>query len=107
MKSTNISTEEILAMYRETVSPSRDSLRSILSQIPEQQQSKERRAVRSPYRWLVTSQVVSLAALLLFVYPLYNTTKISAPDYYFLTTDSQVQAFESSIDQEDYKATFN
>ena len=50
-------------MYKENVSPSETYFQAILSQIPEQQKLKEGRAIRSPYRWLAITQVVTLSAI--------------------------------------------
>jgi hypothetical protein len=54
--------ERALAMYKETVSPSKDTLVYILNQIPEIKETElqDRRAIRSPYRWLVVAQLASV-----------------------------------------------
>jgi hypothetical protein len=102
--------ELALAMYKENVSPSETSLQAILSQIPEQQKLKEGRAVRSPYRWLAITQVVTLFAILIAVLPAYIGTtgtpvtqqvEYSSNPYY--ETDKQIDAFEAQIDNEDYQ----
>ena len=100
MKTYN-STEKALAMYKETVSPSQKHLQLILSQIPEQIKIKDRRVIRSPYRWLVVSQFVSLCLLLIAIIPSYQS-RMDDPDYYFQATDTQVVAFEAGINAEDY-----
>ncbi len=97
--------ERALAMYTETVSPSKDTLVHVLNQIPEIKESKasDRRAIRSPYRWLAVAQVVSVLLVALAVYP--NTPQQSqfAPsDNPFYEVDAQVEQFEQTIDDEDY-----
>ena len=106
MTQTNTTIEQALAMYKETVSPSPKNLQAILSQIPEQIKQEDRRVVRSPYRWLVVSQFVSLCLLLIAVIPSYES-RFDDPDYYFQDIDAQVRIFESKIDTEDYSATLN
>jgi hypothetical protein len=106
MKTYSDTIEQALAMYTETVSPSQEHLQKILSHIPEQIKQEDRRVIRSPYRWLVVSQFVSLCLLLVAVLPGY-TSRFDDPDYYFQDTDAQVRTFENQIDQEDYNATLN
>lgn len=93
--------EKALTMYKENVSPSETYFQAILSQIPEQQKLKEGRAIRSPYRWLAFTQMVTLSAILLVVIPGYlqNSEDLSNPYY---ETDRQVEIFEAQIDEEDY-----
>lgn len=105
-KNTQFHIEEALTMYKENVSPSETYFQAILSQIPEQQKLKEGRAVRSPYRWLAITQVVTLSAIIMIVFPSYVPS--SAPSdvahtnpYY--ETDRQVEAFEQQIDEEDFE----
>jgi hypothetical protein len=95
--------EKALTMYKENVSPSETHLQAILSQIPEQQKLKEGRAVRSPYRWLAITQVVTFAAILLAVVPSYvkQAQETAANPYY--ETDKQIDSFEQQIDNEDYQ----
>ena len=95
--------EEALSMYKENVSPSESRLLDILSQIPEQQKLKEGRAIRSPYRWLAITQVVTVFAIMIAVLPGYllqQSEKTSNPYY---ETDQQIEAFEKAIDTEDYQ----
>lgn len=99
--------EEALTMYKENVSPSETYFQAILSQIPEQQKLKEGRAVRSPYRWLAITQVVTLSAIIMIVLPSYvpptesgDATFANNPYY---ETDKQVEAFEQQIDNEDFE----
>jgi hypothetical protein len=99
-KNTN-TIEQALAMYKETVSPSQNHLQAILSQIPEQTKLEGRRAIRSPYRWLLVSQFASLCLLLVAVLPSYIGEQ-SDPDFYFRGIDAQVEQFESQIILEDY-----
>lgn len=87
-------------MYKENVSPSETKLQAILSQIPEQQKLKEGRAVRSPYRWLAITQVVTLCAIIIAVLPTYFIEQENMNPYYAI--DKQVEEFERSIDEEDY-----
>jgi hypothetical protein len=91
--------EKALAMYKENVSPSEISLQKILSQIPEQKTHEEGRAVRSPYTWLAITQIVMLCSIMIAVFP-----TLSQPSYMndqFYEIDSQVQAFDASIDAQD------
>ena len=107
MKNTNIlqqsHIEDALTMYKENVSPSETYFQAILSQIPEQQKLKEGRAVRSPYRWLAITQVVTLSAIIFAVLPTYLTqhSDVDANPYY--ETDRQVEIFEQQINNEDYQ----
>lgn len=112
MKQTNPNTqshnekaiEKSLAMYKENVSPSETYFQAILSQIPEQQKLKEGRAVRSPYRWLAITQMVTLTAIVLAVLPTYvipnEEAKMRQSNPYY-ETDKQIEAFEQQIDDED------
>ena len=112
MKQTNPNTQShtekalssALAMYKENVSPSETCFQAILSQIPEQQKLKEGRAVRSPYRWLAISQMVTLTAVIFVVLPTYilptNEAKIYQSNPYY-ETDKQIEAFEQQLDDED------
>lgn len=96
--------EKALAMYTETVSPSKDTLVHVLNQIPEIKESKasDRRAIRSPYRWLAFAQVLSVLLVALAVYP--STTKVGETkiDNPFYEVDAQVEQFEQNINREDY-----
>lgn len=98
--------ENALTMYKENVSPSETRLRALLSQIPEQQKLKEGRAVRSPYRWLAITQVVTLCAIVIAVLPSYiyqNDPQVEIANNPYYETDRQVEAFERAIDNEDYQ----
>jgi hypothetical protein len=107
MKQTNsdkqLHIEEALTMYKENVSPSETYFQAILSQIPEQQKLKEGRAVRSPYRWLAITQVVTLSAIVLAVLPAYIMQASDAQTNPYYETDKQVDAFERQINDEDYQ----
>lgn len=100
--------EQALAMYKETVSPSKVHLQAILSHIPEQTKLEGRRAIRSPYRWLVTSQLVSVFLLVFVFIPAYQSYEAERndPDYYFRQIDREVDAFERRMILEDYNDTF-
>jgi hypothetical protein len=93
--------EGALAMYKENVSPSETYFQAILSQIPEQQKLKEGRAVRSPYRWLAITQLVTLAAIVIAVFPSYTTPGDDVKSNPYYETDKQIEAFEQQIDDED------
>ena len=95
--------EKALTMYKENVSPSETYFQAILSQIPEQQKLKEGRAVRSPYRWLAITQVLTLSAIIFAVIPAYITRAHDAQNNPYYETDTQVEAFEQNIDNEDYQ----
>ena len=96
--------EQALTMYKENVSPSETYFQAILSQIPEQQKLKEGRAVRSPYRWLAITQIVTLAAVIIVVLPSYivpsDDAKMRQNNPYY-ETDKQIEAFELLLDEED------
>ncbi len=105
-QTTQSNIEKALIMYKENVSPSETYFQAILSQIPEQQKLKEGRAVRSPYRWLAISQMVTLTAIIIAVLPNYILTNEEAKrnqsnPYY--EVDKQVEAFETAINNEDYQ----
>ena len=97
----NYTVEDALTMYKENVSPSETYFQAILSQIPEQQKLKEGRAVRSPYRWLAITQMVTVCAIIIAVLPAYLITGESMNNPYY-ETDRQVEAFERALDDEDY-----
>ena len=101
---TEQATERALIMYKENVSPSETYFQAILSQIPEQQKLKEGRAVRSPYRWLAITQIVTLAAVIIVVLPSYivpsDDAKMRQNNPYY-ETDKQIEAFELLLDEED------
>jgi hypothetical protein len=99
--------ESALTMYKENVSPSETYLQAILSQIPEQQKLKEGRAVRSPYRWLAMTQMVTLSAIILAVLPSYIGQSQDASINPYYETDKQVEAFELQIDNEDIQNNLN
>ncbi len=99
--------EEALTMYKENVSPSETYFQAILSQIPEQQKLKEGRAVRSPYRWLAITQVVTLSAIIFAVLPTFIAEKSAYQNNPYYETDQQVEAFEQKIDNEDYEKNLN
>lgn len=99
--------EKALAMYTETVSPSKDTLVYVLNQIPEIKELKasDRRAIRSPYRWLAVAQLVSVLLVAIAVYPsatrpVSDQVQIDNP---FYEVDKQVEQFEQKIDNEDYQ----
>ena len=93
--------ESALTMYKENVSPSETYFQAILSQIPEQQKLKEGRAVRSPYRWLAVTQMVTLAVVMIVVLPGYVAPSDDAKSNPYYETDKQIEAFERQIDDED------
>ena len=103
MNNTNGKTieERALAMYKETVSPSKDTLVYILNQIPEIKETElqDRRAIRSPYRWLAVAQIASVLLVALAVYPTLTTPELAQNPFY--AVDREQQRFEQSIDQED------
>jgi hypothetical protein len=93
--------EQALAMYKETVSPSKDTLVYILNQIPEIKETElqDRRAIRSPYRWLAFAQLASVFLIALAVYPTLVTPEVAQNPFY--AVDRQVESFEARINQED------
>ena len=93
--------EKALTMYKENVSPSETYFQAILSQIPEQQKLKEGRAVRSPYRWLAITQMVTVFAVIIAVIPSYTPAADNVKTNPYYETDKQIQAFEQQIDNED------
>lgn len=94
--------EQSLLMYKETVSPSQENLKAILSHIPEQKtknslsnlneiefdlrpshesadstfrqtsKTKKARAIRSPYIWVAVTEFVTLCSIMLALYPTIN-----------------------------------
>lgn len=105
---------KVLATYRETVSPSKENLIAILSQIPEQKNKQglfnlntkhtqmeknvDGRAVRSPYMWLAVTEFVMLCSLMLTLLPTI-TKSIDDP---FYSIDREIEIFEAGIQGEDY-----
>ena len=104
--------EKALAMYKETVSPSRVMLVNVLNQLRvyEKISASNRRAIRSPYIWVAITQMVSVCVIALAVYPTFAPKPTPSPAtlaYHndpFYAVDSQVDAFEEKINQEDYQA---
>lgn len=88
-------------MYKETVSPSKDTLVYILTQIPEIKETElqDRRAIRSPYRWLAFAQLASVFLVGLAVYPTLSNPEVAQNPFY--AVDNQVEQFEQQITQED------
>lgn len=102
MKHKHTTTEELaLAMYKETVSPSKDTLVYILNQIPEIKETElqDRRAIRSPYRWLAMAQLASVFVIALAVYPTLQTPEIAQNPFY--AVDQQVMEYEQHLNEED------
>lgn len=101
--------EEAFVMYRETVSPPRSFLTNVLNQIPENQEpSKERSSVRSPYIWLLVTQTAMIGVLLFVVYPTYimmTDTKIA--NVQFTIIDNQIASYEAKINAEDQANLLN
>jgi len=93
--------ERALAMYKETVSPSKDTLVYILNQIPEIKETElqDRRAIRSPYRWLAITQLASVFLIALAVYPTLHTPEMAQNPFY--AVDQQVEQFEENTNNED------
>jgi hypothetical protein len=93
--------ERALAMYKETVSPSKDTLVYILNQIPEIKETElqDRRAIRSPYRWLVVAQLASVFIIALAVYPTLQSPEMANNPFY--AVDQQVEQFEQNLNNED------
>ncbi len=93
--------ERALAMYKETVSPSKDTLVYILNQIPEIKETElqDRRAIRSPYRWLAIAQLASVFLIALAVYPTLHTPEMAQNPFY--AVDQQVENFEQNLNRED------
>lgn len=94
--------EKALAMYTETVSPSKAMLVNVLNQIPEIKElpTSDRRAIRSPYRWLAVAQLASVFLVALAVLPSITGTKQSENPFY--EVDAQIERFEQGISTEDY-----
>lgn len=90
-------TEQALSTYVETVSPSKENLIAILSQIPEQKKIKEGRAIRSPYMWLTLTEFAMLCSIMLATFPTL-TKSINDP---FYAIDKEVEIFEVGIQYQD------
>jgi hypothetical protein len=107
MKEINTNTiEQALAKYTETVSPSKDNLMTILSQIPERKKNEKGRAVRSPYIWLEVTQFVTLCFVVIAIIPTLLTLPTDGTLGYTIETqkiDAQIEKFEISIDTQDYE----
>ena len=106
MKETNTNKIEsgivsALAMYKETVSPSPDTLIKILNQIPEKEiVGKERRVIRSPYIWLAITQAVTVCAIMFTLFPTLSEMYTYRDDPFY-AVDAQVESFENGINAED------
>lgn len=89
-------------MYTETVSPSKAMLVNVLNQIPEIKElpTSDRRAIRSPYRWLAVAQLASALLVAIAVYP--SMTASQHSDNPFYEVDAQVEQFEQGINTDDY-----
>lgn len=109
MNKTNPSTieEKALVMYVETVSPSKDNLVRILNQIPEIKEAElqDRRAIRSPYRWLAIVELASVFLIAIAVYPALKNPEITQNPFY--AVDQQVDAFEQNINAQDEQMMLN
>lgn len=95
--------EDALSMYKETVSPSKDTLINILNQIPEKEIVSVpvlRRVTRSPYIWIAALEVVTVCSILFAVFPTFNNTNSHLDDPFY-QVDNQVSQFEQSIDAQD------
>lgn len=92
--------EKALTMYKETVSPETNCLRTILSQIPERKIIEHRRAVRSPYTWLAITELVMVCSMLLTIFP--TMKKISQDPFYQI--DKRVEIFEKNLQKQDLQA---
>lgn len=109
MKESNTNTIEegivqALSMYKETVSPSRNTLINLLNQIPEKENVKvvnDGRAIRSPYIWLAFTRATALFMILFAVFPTVNEA-FANRDNPFYYADKQVENFEAGINEEDY-----
>jgi hypothetical protein len=107
LHSTSTIEEQALAMYAETVSPSKETLVSILNQIPEIKETElqDRRAIRSPYRWLAIAELVSVFVIALAVYPALRNPEITQNPFY--AVDQQVETFEQNINAQDEAMMLN
>jgi hypothetical protein len=101
--------EKALTMCKENVSPSETCFQAILSQIPEQQNLKEGRAVRSPYRWLAISQMITVFAIVLVLVPSTPASEIKdaglSNENPYYEIDKEVENFEASLEREDTERT--
>ncbi|MDB5259954.1 MAG: hypothetical protein JWN37_185 [Candidatus Nomurabacteria bacterium] len=102
MDKTKTTIEEVLLMYKETVSPPKSTLLSILNQIPEKENLEWRKqAIRSPYRWLAIMQVAAFSFIIISVFPSFRDMYIHRNDPFY-ATDQQVERFEAGINDADY-----
>ncbi len=99
MREHNTALEQALSTYMENVSPSKENLVAILSQIPEQNEQKKGRAIRSPYTWLEITELVMICSIMLIVSP----SLIQGINDPFYTIDKEIEIFEMSIQAEDYQ----
>jgi hypothetical protein len=109
MNKTNPSTieEKALVMYVETVSPSKDNLVRILNQIPEIKEAElqDRRAIRSPYRWLAIVELASVFLIAIAVYPALKNPEMMQNPFY--AVDQQVETFERNLNAQDEQMMLN
>jgi hypothetical protein len=104
---TNTIEEKALVMYMETVSPSKDNLVRVLNQIPEIKETElqDRRAIRSPYRWLAIAQLASVFLIAIAVYPTLRTPEMAQNPFY--AVDQQVETFEQNLNAQDEQMMLN
>ena len=95
IKTTNL--EQVLTTYMENVSPSKENLIAILSQIPEQKNNNKGRAVRSPYMWLEITEFVMLCSIMLVTLP----TLMRSINDPFYQIDRETEIFEMGIQNQD------
>lgn len=96
-------------MRKETVSPNRNCLQEILSQIPEKKTQEDRRAIRSPYTWIAITEIATVLSLFLAILPSYITLTNGSRSYEIeiQKIDSNLDSFERLIDNEDYQKTLD
>lgn len=95
-------TEEALSMYKETVSPSKESLLKILNQIPEKEKTvkAKKEAIRSPYMWTVVPEIITLCFMFFISFPTLNEMYTYRDDPFFII-DKEIEHFDLIMNDED------
>lgn len=83
-----------------------EALHKILFHIPEKKvhvvEASPR--LRSPYLWAGVANMVTICVLFVTVYLPQTPSVVLGDDYELYQTDSQIDAYEANINQEDYNA---
>ena len=95
-----------LITHRGDLVVNEEALHKILFHIPERKvhvvEASPR--LRSPYLWVVAANIVTVCVLFVTVYLPQTPFVVMGDEYESYQTDSQVDAYEANINQEDYNA---